>query len=92
MKIRAIIDIHELPIITCENPYIISCDAIVHGDPMTLQFIGDYARARVMEIASLRPGDTIAVSGEVRGKNILVEELTLDSKKNYVGRNLNVYM
>ena len=76
-----------------ESPYILSCDAMVHGDPMKLNFIGDYARARSMDIKSLRTGDVAAIGGKVRGGDILIETFTLitDHPKATVGRNLSTW-
>ena len=76
---------------SCESPFILSCRAMIGGDPTELQFIGDYARARQVEIKSLRTGDVASVGGKVRdhGTTVLVETFTMHNEMK--GRNKRCY-
>ena len=82
--------IMETPTMDTESPFIIKCKAMVHGDSMVLNFIGDYARALQHTIKSLRTGDVASIGGKVRGCDILIESFTLITKETS-GRNLNVW-
>lgn len=81
--------IMSAPVQESESPFILSCKATVCGDPMKLQFIGAYARARQGEIKSLRVGDVASIGGKVRGEDILIESFTLLNEMK--GRNVRMY-
>ena len=77
------------PVMESESPFTISINANVHGDPMDIKFIGDYARALNKQIMSLRIGDIAFITGKIRGGTILVERFTAMGE--IKARNVNCY-